>query len=256
MGKEEIKHPLAAAPVTALSAELMGEMAKDAGAGSENVRPEDMVIPFVTILQKNSPQVDDVGGSYIEGAKIGQFYESGTQAVYDEVHVIPCEHRTMMVEWHPRETGGGFIGQHELGYEKQFQRNDRGQWVTDAGTLLIQTMYFYCLLIQPSGDTMPVVFSFTSSQLKKARTWITRLVSKKVTDPKTGAKFTPPFYEMVWKMTTVPEENDKGAWRGFKIDPLKQVDTLELFQAARKARTMFQNNATVKPAEGVAPEGV
>jgi hypothetical protein len=247
---------LATKPTTALSAELLAELAKDAGAGSENVRPEDMVIPFVTVLQKNSPQVDDAGGSYIEGAKPGQFFESGTQSVYDTLQVIPCEFKTMMVEWHPRETGGGFVGQHEVGYEKQFQRNDRGQWVTDVGTLLIQTMYFYCLLIQPSGDTMPVVFSFTSSQLKKARTWVTRLVSKKITDPGTGKKFTPPFYEMIWNVSSVAEENEKGTWRGYKIDPLKQVDSLELFQAARKARTMFQQNVVVRPADPTTPEGV
>ena len=250
MAQEEKKNALAAAPPsTALSAEMLGMLAQDANAGLENVRPEDVVIPFMGILQKNSPQVDEVAGSYVEGAKVGQFFESGTLSVYDEIDVIPCDYKSLMVEWHPRETGGGFVAQHELGYEKQFQRNDRGQWVTDAGTLLIQTMYFSCLLLLPTGDTMPVVFSFTSSQLKKARTWVTRLTTKKIVDQKTGKKFTPPIYESIWHMSSVPEENDKGNWRGYKIDVVKQVDTVELFQAARKARAMFQSTAVIRPAE-------
>ena len=67
MAQEEKKNALAAAPPsTALSAEMLGMLAQDANAGLENVRPEDVVIPFMGILQKNSPQVDEVAGSYVE----------------------------------------------------------------------------------------------------------------------------------------------------------------------------------------------
>jgi hypothetical protein len=238
---------------TALSIEMAGMFAQAANAGLENVRPEDLVIPFVVIIQKNSPQVDDASGKYLEGAKVGMFFESGTLTAYDEIDVIPCDYRTCIVEWHPRETGGGFVGQHEVGYEQQFQPNDRGGWVTDAGTVLIWTMYFNCLLILPEGDTLPVVISFTSSQLKKARTWVTRLTTKRLKDA-AGKKFQPPIYESVWHLSTVPEENEKGSWRGFKIEPLKQVDSMELFKAAQKARAMFQKKEVIKPAEVVEGE--
>ena len=235
---------------TALSTEMTNMFAADANMGLENVRPEDLVVPFVTIVQKTSPQVDEANGKYIEGIKIGQLLESGTLAAYDSVNIVPCYYKTAIVEWHPRETGGGFVAQHEPGYEKQFLLNERGQWVTDSGTLLVQTMYFFCLLLQPDGNNMRVVFSFTSSQLKKGRTWVTRLISKKLTDA-SGKKFQPPIYESVWTVSTVAESNDKGNWRGYKIDVLKQVDSVELFKEAQKARAMFQTNAVVKPQEAV-----
>jgi hypothetical protein len=254
--QDDVKNPLANALSTALSTEMMDELAKDAGAGLENVRSEDMVVPFLRILQKMSPAADDTSSSYVQGAKVGMLLETGTLALYDEAHVIPCGCRTKIVEWHPVESGGGFVAQHEVGYElnPEFQK-DGGNWVTPTGTLLVQTMYVCCLLIQHSGDPMPVVLSFTSSQLKKARTWVTRLNNKKILDPKSGKKFTPPTYEMIWKITTVPEENDKGSWRGYKIDPLQPVDNLELFKAARAAKIMFdRSNGNVAPPAAVTPE--
>lgn len=257
MAKEPVA-PLATATPSALSAEMMGMLAQDAGAGLENVRAEDLAIPFVGVLQKNSPQVDPDKGAFIEGAKVGQFLETGTQTVYDEILVVPCEHKTAIVEWKPRETGGGFVKQHEIGYEKDFLRNERGQWVTDDGHLLIHTMYFFCLLLLPTGDTMPVILSFSSSQLKKARTWLTRLTSKKIVNPATGKKFTPPIYESIWKLTTVPEQNDKGSWRGVKIDVVGSVEDVELFRAAQKAKAMFAKTAsavTVPASEVAETEG-
>jgi hypothetical protein len=241
------------APSNTLSAEMASMLMQDANAGLENVRPEDMVIPFVTILQKTSPQVDETSGSYKEGAKVGQLFESGTQTVYDDLRVIPCSYRTVMVEWHPRESGGGFVGQHEFGYEKQFPR-EGNNWVTESGTILVQTMYFSCLLLLPDGGTFPVVFGFTSSQLKKARTWVTRLTTKKIIDTATGRKFTPPIYESIWHVSTVPEENDKGSWRGYKVDVEGPVQTIELFQAARKAKVMFESTAVVRPVENAGGE--
>ncbi len=242
--QDETKTPLAKAPVTALSTEMMEELAKDAGAGLENLRAEDMAVPFLRILQKMSPAADDTNGSYVEGAKAGMFIDTGTQTLYGEPHVIPCSYKTVITEWHPRETGGGFVGQHEIGYEEKFQR-DGGNWVTDQSTILVQTMYFFCLLVQPSGDTMRVVLSFTSSQLKKARTWVTRLSGKKTLDPKSGRKFTPPTYEMIWKLSTVPEKNDKGSWYGYRIDPLESVTDLDLFRTAREAKVMFDSNKNI-----------
>jgi hypothetical protein len=259
MGNENVKKTSDAlatpAPPGALSAEMLGMLAQDANAGLENVRPEDQVIPFVYILQKNSPRVDEVAGAYIPGAKTGQFFESGTQTVYDTVDVIPCAYRTLMVEWHPREIGGGFVAQHEPGYEKQFQPDDRGNYVTDQGTILVQTMYFSCLLLLPDGTPMPVVIGFTSSQLKKARTWVTKLLGKKMINPADGKKFTAPIYASIWHLTSVPEENSKGSWRGYKIEVLKAVESVELFQAARKARAMFMNTAVIKPGEDLSGEG-
>jgi hypothetical protein len=257
MAQEKDKVAVAVVPPqpTALSAEMMGMLVQDANAGMENVRPEDLVIPFLYILQKNSPRVDETAGSYIEGSKIGQIFESGTQVLYDTVDVVPCSYKTLIVEWKPRDVGGGFVGQHELGYEKQFEahKDDHGNNVNDEGNILVQTMYFSCLLLLPDGGTMPVRIGFTSSQLKKARTWVTRLLGKKIVNPVDKKKFQAPIYESIWHISSVPEQNAKGNWRGYKIDALKPVDSVELLQAARKARVMFDATA-IKPVEDAVGE--
>jgi len=246
MGKEETKNLATSSSDTALSTEMLAELSKDAGAGLENIRPEDLAIPFLTVLQKMSPQVDPTSSSYVPDAKIGQLLETGTQTLYDEAVVIPCHRKTAMVEWHPLESGGGFVAQHEVGYELKFQRDDRGNWQTDAGTILVQTMYYGCLLMQASGDPMPVLLRFKSSQLKRARTWNTQLTSRKLVGP--NGKFTPPIYERSWKLTSVLEKNEKGSWSGIKIEPVAPITDLNLIKAARAAATLFANSKITEPA--------
>lgn len=248
--KDEQKGAIQVAPQNALSADLMAELQKDAGAGLENVRAEDLVMPFLMILQKMSPLADAESG--IPGAKVGQLLETATQTLYDKVQLIPCAYRTCIVEWHPLATGGGFVAQHEMGYQDKFRR-EGGKWITDEGNELVQTMYFCCLLQQASGDWMPVVMSFTSSQLKKARTWVSRLSTKTIDDGK-GNKFKAPIYESIWEGSTVTEQNEKGSWKGYQITPLKPLNDLGLVKQARAARAMFETNRAIAQPAAVTPE--
>lgn len=214
------------------------------GEGFEDTSKDDYAIPFVKLLQKMSPEVDDSDGAYIEGAKPGMFLNTATGELTPDVEAIPCFYRRAMVEWRHRDDGGGFVGQHEPGYEAGFTRDESGRYVTPDGTYLADTRYFFCLSPE-TGE--PFVLSFASTQIKKARAWMTRMQSLKATG-KDGRRFTLPMFANVWKLVSTDEENGKGKFKGYKIELVGPITDPDIARSAKDARDMFRDTAAnVRP---------
>ena len=122
MAKATMKTETAAPPV---AAELLPKVpagavteapdfSGDAGAGMEGASQESFAIPFLSVLQKGSPQVDEAGGMALEGARQGMFFENVTGRMMDGkagITVVPAAYRRVFLRWAPRETGGGFKGE-------------------------------------------------------------------------------------------------------------------------------------------------
>ena len=214
----------------------------EAGAGFENTSGDDFAIPFIKILQKNSPEVDDNDGAFVEGAKPGQFFDTASQETFDALDVIACHYRRAMVIWKPDQ--GGFVRQEAVGYEAGLPRRKRqdgsetGVFVDAGGNDVVDTRYVFALRVGSDGSTSPVILSFSSTQTKKARNWLTRMQNIKATGDG-GRRFTMPMFANVWRLTTVGEQNDKGSWRGYKIDLVGPITDQGLAQAAKDAREMF-----------------
>lgn len=220
----------------------------DAGTGFEKTNSDDYIIPFVKLLQKMSPEVDPDHSAHVEGAKAGMFLDTGTGEVLESVEFIPCFYHRTIVEWKDRDSGGGFVTQHDPGYEQQFSRDESGRWVTPNGTYLADTRYFFGLRVKGPGETTAAVISFTSTQIKKSRTWLTRMQSLKFTK-KDGTLATYPIFSHAWRFSSVGEENERGSWKGYKIDLIGLIQDPVLIGEARKAHLMFQSSASrIKPA--------
>lgn len=219
---------------------------EDAGAGFEETTSDDYALPFLKLLQKMSPECDSDDGAYVEGAKPGMYYDTATGELLDEVEFVPCHYHRAIVEWRDRDDGGGFVAQHEPGYEAQFERDDTGRHRTPDGTYLADTRYFFGLRVASDGDPKIGVISFTSTQLKKSRNWLTKMQNMKATGKK--GRYTLPMFANVWRLTSVPEENEKGSWRGYKIELVGPIQDADLARAAKDARDMFRTAATrIKP---------
>ena len=219
----------------------------DAETGFEDTTGEDYALPFLKLLQKMSPEVDPDDGGFVSKAKVGQFYNNATALLSDTVEVVPCHYRRAMVEWKPQDAGGGFVAQHEVGIEVGLER-EGGKFITEDGTEIADTRYFFCLQITEDGP-QPVVVSLSSTQIKKAKSWLTRMQALKMTGPD-NRRSTMPMFANVWRLGDIPESNDKGSWRGYKIDLVGPVNDPELAQAAKDARQMFTQMAhRVKPPE-------
>ena len=80
------------------------------GGGFENADSDSFSVPFIKVLQKLSPVVDEDHEDHIDGAKAGMFYNTVTNELFpDGLTVIPCHYARVFIEWVPRESGGGIV---------------------------------------------------------------------------------------------------------------------------------------------------
>lgn len=241
------------APVPAVIDDMEKMMAGDANKGFENVNATDMAIPFIMILQALSPQVKR-GDQQIEGAKEGDIFNSVTNEVFDGsegILFIPSTFRKAVVEWKPRDEGGGFVAQYDdISEIEGVTRDHDGKLITPAGNVLVDTAYHYGLMVDPvTGDYTNVVISMTSTQLKKSRKWITLMSNLKLTKSD-GTKFTPPMFGYMYKLTTVPEENASGSWSGWDVELYGQTSSIDLYQAAKLfAENISKGLVRIAPAQ-------
>lgn len=201
-------------------------------SGFENMTSDDMSIPFLVILQALSPQVR--GSTKIQGAEEGNFFNTVTNEIFKgDIMLIPCAYQKAFVEWVPRNQGGGFITQHfDSNIFSQTKRDpDTHADVLPNGNHIVTTAYHYCLLVKEGGAADRVVISFTSTQLKKSRRWNSQMINLKV---EIGGKYiTPPMYSHMYKVSSQPEDNDKGEWSGWVIGAPTMIKDPALYQDAK-----------------------
>ena len=80
---------------------LNAQMAEDAGAGLENVTPEDLIIPQIKIAQKTNKEVDENDGAFIAGLQIGDIMNTITGEFYrgdQGVQVVPIAYKRVFLE--------------------------------------------------------------------------------------------------------------------------------------------------------------
>lgn len=210
---------------------------EDAGKGMEEADKASFAIPFLVVLQSNSPQIETV-----PGAKAGMFLNSVTDELYETVEVVPVAFQRRYLAWMPRESGGGFKGEYPvakvegdgnpLGWQRKKDAKGNEQMFLPDGSILRDTRNHFILVINKEGQTMQAVFSFASTQVKKSKRWMSRIQSIQLKDDK-GKFFNPPSFSHIYKCSTVKEENDKGSWRGIQIDLVGPVTNPELYLAAK-----------------------
>lgn len=253
----------------AISASMFAE---DAGAGMEGATAESFAIPFLSVLQKGSPQVDEASGAALEGAKAGMLYENVNSKLLDGkagVHIVPCSYRRVFLRWAPKGSdGAGFKG--ELAPEVVADMRAKGEVVDMDGKLYIpladgtvndkkcdrisDTRNHYVLLLDAdTGGWKEALVSLTSTQIKKSKMLMSALASVKVNGP--SGMFTPPTFANVVRMSTVPESNDKGTWFGVKFELAAQVDRAEVYAAAKAFHASVSKGSVVAKYED-AEDGV
>ena len=204
------------------------DFAADAGAGMEGMTSQDMAIPFFNILQKLSPQLDT-----LQNAKAGNIFNTVTEEVFKDIVVIPCAYKREFVEWKPREQGGGLVGQHSITSAVVTEaKNVNGKLMTANNNILVETAYHFVLRVElETGVLEPGLITMSSTQLKKNRRWNSLMNNLKVQGP--NGMVTPARFSHMYKLGSVGEQNDKGAWFGWTIDIVGPVNERGLYQAAK-----------------------
>ena len=190
----------------------------DAGAGFEGTSRDDFTMPFLYILQSNSPIVEQ---GLVDAARPGVLMNSATQEMYpaDQAKAdhtglafIPCHRQHIFVEWKPNR--GGFVAQHEVDSaevaraKKEFAFGKLKIGEND----LIETFYVFGLMVKGEGEFEPIVVPFSSTKIKLYKQTMTRLNSIRVNGKQ------PPLWAHRLRLRTAREENDKGAFFNFRVD--------------------------------------
>jgi len=263
--EEEETHQTPPPPALVSDNQLIAAFAEEGdefdGAGTSD-RPEDNVTPFLSLLQKGSPQVNERDPAYIKGAKPGMLINTSTLRLYDVEQTATDEMRGLRalqvhvdrkwVEWIPRSAGGGFVGQHPYDSPiKQEAREvpsatdpDRTQLMLPNGHQLVDTAYHYLILLP---ELTPVVVGLSSTGLQTHRTW-NAMYRNKIRRTPGGIKVEPSFRTMI-RLTTYWRKNDSGDWFSLRVHddgflsslPADVVSTLNIGDAYDLAKILFKS---------------
>lgn len=237
--------------VLALPEGMAEDIEADLGKGFANIDADSVAIPFLAVLQTNSPQVDPDSGDYIPDAKAGMLFNTVTKEVFDGkegVQIVPCEYQRKFLRWSPREAGGGFKG--EYSPEAVAAMRQKGQLVEQDNRLFVpdengnvnpkksdkvaDTRVHYVLILNPNnGQAQQAVLSLSSTQIKKSKGLLALLGGVTIAHPTTGVAATPPMFANVVRISTVPESNDQGKWSGVKFDLEGFVKDSNTYRLAR-----------------------
>lgn len=221
------------------------DYAADAGEGLEYTDSKCFRIPFLQMLQGQSPALDTV-----EGARPGKFWNNVTNELFDKVVVVPCMFQRVYNRWAPRKDGGGFKGVFDavkvdekdipnltmLGNsvfidvpEGKTPLDDQGKPQCDE---LVDTRNHYVLYHSVlDAQWHPALVSFKSSGIKKSRNWVTIMDGIKVATPE-GPK-TPATYSRTYELGATKEENAEGAWWNVEAKMMGPTTDHSLYNTAK-----------------------
>lgn len=221
-------------------AENMDDIFDTGGStGFENVTASDLLIPRITILQANSPQVTRGQPEYNPDLKAGDIYDVGLQEkIGDSLMVIPVHYFKQWLEWAPRNTGKGLVDVHLTdAIMAKTEKNEKNKDVLANGNYVAETAQFYVLNLNARGRKSFI--AMTSTQLKKSRAWLTKAQDIRLTRGD-GSEYQAPLFYRSYILTTVPESNSEGNWIGWKIDMGPKLTELEGWQGYKGVIDAFR----------------
>lgn len=228
------KNEVAKAKTQELSAEMEVDFLADVGAGMEGADKDSFAIPFLTVLQALSPQVDESDAKYIEGARAGMLCDTVSGQLFDAkegVLIVPCAFQRRYIHWGARGTdSSGFKGELQVSDVERMRSNGElldvdgrlyfrdGDKVIDPNKADVasDTRNHFVLIYDPElGTATPALMSLAATQIKKSKQLMSVLNNVRVNTA--NGSVCPPTFASVIRVTSVPESNDKGRWYGLKF---------------------------------------
>jgi hypothetical protein len=173
-----------------------------AGEGMENVKPNNMVLPTLLLLQKLSPELDESSSRYITGAKPGDFLNRLTGAVYsgqDGVLVLHVHFSASFIEWVPRDSGGG-------GFVAKYPTEEIALQSAQPANDIVETYEHYLIIEDPKEGLAPVLFSSAKTKIAASRRW-NSIMNRQRLSRSDGSLYVPPTFYRFYKLTSVPAKN-------------------------------------------------
>ncbi len=235
---EEVSNVPAVATSTGLA--LGGYDADEIGSGFEDLTLADLTIPFLALLQSGSPQVKEDKGVYVPGAKAGMFMNTVSQELFDGkkgVKIIPVHRKHSFREWIPRDQGGGMVSEYSpndpriVALRKKtpfggitiedatpFKKGGDEDEVEHEGNDIVETFVVFALIVRDNGSSEPVVMSFSSTQIKHYRKWMTTARGIQIPTGDPSRPFiNPPLYAHFFRVRSQYTEKKGFDWYSFQV---------------------------------------
>jgi hypothetical protein len=205
----------------------------DSDEGFENISSNDLSIPFLNLLQKTSPEVEN---QTVPGAEPGAILNSVTQEIIsgDTGFIfVPVHRDEQWVEWVPRNKGGGFVAQHDPSSElvqsliaanngsRMPAKDDEGKRIMfkHNGNEVIETYYMYGLILDDAGENVSgfSVMSFASTKIKPFKDWTTSMFMLRVNGKR------PPIFANRARIRTTKETRPSGTSYNYSIQAFQST---------------------------------
>ena len=177
--------------------------------GWEETDANDLVIPFLQLLQDNSPARKKQHDKYVEGAEEGMILNTATEELFtadDGMMFIPVHVQKVVVEWSPRNedgSGGGFVGRtpgwdHPDIVRQKAQGVSPKDWRSGAGNNLKQTYYVWGIIYDPDNPEDLSNFAILSMESTKISVFqnFNSKAKKATIDDGNGGKTRVPLYRL------------------------------------------------------------
>lgn len=181
---------------------------------------EDMLIPFLKVIQAQSDEVIKGKDKYNEAVKAGDIYDGVTRQVYTGSDIVICGIKKYYAEWTP-EARGTLIAKHKTNSDV-VANAIRTEHVADSGAKyyklstadgndLIET-FGVLALVKTNGIALPALFTLSKTSFMAGKTLQTMLM----------------IYQQqgvpVFTFDTTLTSNSKGSW--FKpVFTFKEMET-------------------------------
>ncbi len=215
----------------------MADLQSDAELGGK-IGLKDIAIPYLYVLQTNSPQCNPDHEKYIAGATAGMLYLTVVEKIWEGrtegITVVPCYYERLIVEWIPREAGGGMVGSYptEDPIMSKAKPNEKGIPTLENGHNLMDTAYHYVLVKDPTENRWhQAIMPLKSTALKVSRK-LNSVISTQVLKNTKGETFIAPRFLNSWKLTSVKEAKDTNVWSSPKF-VLNGMVTREVYSQAK-----------------------
>lgn len=209
-------------------AAYMSDMEALGAEGFEDVKTDDLSLPFFKLLQSSTPEAKRGNASYVKGAVEGLWFDTISQRMFKELVFVPCKFVTHYIEWDANQFGI-LIKNHatdRTAFEKTHRDEKTGKDLTEGEkTVIVPTAQWFGLVIgakeiNPEVVDDPGIYTEMSSRavvgmsatsLKVSKRWISDAQALQLKNAK-GQFFHPPLFAMSYLLGSVGTANDQGSW--------------------------------------------
>lgn len=202
---------------------VVTDFGEEAGGGLEEVQRDEYRIPFLIVLQTNSPQCKRPSDGGVPGAQAGMIFNTATGALYDGekgVLVVPARRDGNFCKYTPRDSGGGFLGIFALDdphiAQLRAKQGKFGKLIDDDGNELVETRYIAVNACPEEDAPFPAVVPFKSTQISVYQNFVSRTMYFRYPQSDQTVK-TAALWMHRWRLGTALRKNKKGEFFGWRL---------------------------------------